>query len=30
MTPEGEDAYAEKVAREALEKIKAGGTDESI
>ena len=28
--PEGEDAYAEKVARDALEKIKAGGTDESI
>ena len=28
--PEGEDVYAEKVARDALEKIKAGGTDESI
>lgn len=27
--PEGEDAYAEKVAREALERIKAGGKDEA-
>ena len=27
--PEGEDVYAEKVAREALERIKAGGKDEA-
>ena len=27
--PEGEDAYAEKVAREAQERIKAGGKDEA-
>lgn len=26
--PEGEDAYAEKVARDALERIKAGGKDD--
>ena len=27
--PEGEDVYAEKVARDALERIKAGGKDEA-